>query len=260
MESTTTGSTGQLHGLVAFVAGATSGIGRHTAELFAAEGAHVVVGGRRQQEGAQVVAAINAQRARASAVYEPLDVTDEGSVATAVGHAVSRFGRLDILVNAAGGSGPADGPVTTASLDQVWQNINVDLYGCFLMCRAAIPHIARSGGGSVVNIASLAGLGATTGRDGYTVAKAGVLALTTSTAREFAPQRIRVNAIAPAAVRTDRIDELMKQSAEVRQTIAKQTLGVIEPSEIAHVAMFLASERARSVTGQVLTVNGGLFD
>jgi NAD(P)-dependent dehydrogenase (short-subunit alcohol dehydrogenase family) len=205
---------GRLRGKVAFVSGATSGIGQVTAKMFADQGAHVIVGGRRRHEGEAVAESITSRGG--SSTYQPVDVTDEASVSKAVECTVSRFGRLDVLVSTAGGSSVADGPVTTASLRELWQKMEVDLFGCFLCSRFAIPEIIRSGGGSVINIASLAGLGTISGRDAYTSAKSAVLALTRSTARQYAPDRVRVNAIAPAAVRTDRIEKLAQTSVDVR--------------------------------------------
>jgi NAD(P)-dependent dehydrogenase (short-subunit alcohol dehydrogenase family) len=249
---------GRLDGKVAFLAGATSGIGEVMAEMFAAEGAKVVVGGRRRSEGEAVAGAIRAQGGRAA--YVPLEVTDEESVACAVRFAVGEFGRLDILVSNAGGSGASDGPVTTASIEEFWTKAKVDYFGCFLCSRFSIPEIARSGGGAVINIASLAGFGTTPGRDAYSSAKGAVLALTRSTAREYASDRVRVNAIAPATVRTERIERLIAASPEVGETLARQSLGLIAPSEIAAAAVFLASDSARSITGQVIAINGGLFE
>jgi NAD(P)-dependent dehydrogenase (short-subunit alcohol dehydrogenase family) len=248
----------RLDGKVALLAGATSGIGRAMAEIFAAEGARVVVGGRRQHEGEAVAHAISAHGGQA--VYRQLDVSDEASVEGAVRFAVSAFGRLDVLVSNAGGSSASDGPVTTAPIEEFWNKARVDYFGTFLCSRFAIPEIARSGGGSVINVASLAGFGTAPGRDAYTGAKGAVLALTRSTAREYAGDRVRVNAIAPATVRTERIERLIEASPEVRQVLERQVLGLIEPGEIARTAVFLASDDARSVTGQVLAINGGLFE
>jgi len=249
---------GRLAGKVIFLAGATSGIGRTIAEVFAEEGASVIVGGRRRPQGEAIAQAIS--RGGGTAVYEPLDVTDEASVADAVQNTVGRFGRLDVLVSNAGGSAAADGPVTTASLSEFWQKIRVDLLGTFLCSRLAIPEMIRSGGGSLINMASLAGFGTTVGRDAYTSAKGGVISLTKSTAREFATHNVRVNAIAPAGVRTDRIERLIATVPEAREVVQRQTFGLIEPREIAYAAVFLASDESRSITGQILTVNGGLFD
>jgi NAD(P)-dependent dehydrogenase (short-subunit alcohol dehydrogenase family) len=251
-------NSGRLRGKVAFLAGATSGIGRCTAEKFADEGAYVVIGGGRRHEGEAVAASIASRGG--SSTYQLVDVTDEASVSEAVHCTVSRFGRLDVLVITAGGSSVADGPVTTSSLREFWQKLEVDLFGCFLCSRFAIPEMIRFGNGSVINVASLAGFGTIPGRDSYTSAKSAVLALTRSTARQYAPDRVRVNAIAPAAVRTDRIETLIETSPEVRQTLGRQTLGLIEPSEIAHAATFLASDESRSLTGQILAINGGLFE
>lgn len=249
---------GRLEGKVVFLAGATSGIGQTTAEMFAAEGASVVVGGRRRSEGEAVAAAITAAGGRA--VYQPLDVAEEASVESAVRFTVAEFGRLDVLMSNAGGSSAHDGPVTAASIEEFWNKARIDYFGCFLGSRFAIPEIARSGGGSVINVASLAGFGTTTGRDAYTGAKGAVLALTKSTAREYAADRVRVNAIAPAAVRTERIEKLIATVPGARETVKAQTLGLIEPSEIAYAAMFLASDESRSITGQIIAVNGGLFE
>jgi NAD(P)-dependent dehydrogenase (short-subunit alcohol dehydrogenase family) len=249
---------GRLDGKVALLAGATSGIGQVMAEMFAAEGACVIAGGRRRREGEAVAEAISASGGRAA--YQPLDVSDEASVEGAVRFAVGEFGRLDVLVSNAGGSSVSDGPVTTASIEEFWNKARVDYFGSFLCSRFAIPEIAKSGGGTVINIASLAGFGTTQGRDAYSSAKGAVLALTRSTAREFARDRVRVNAIAPATVRTERIERLIEASSEARKILEGQALGLIEPSEIAHAATFLASDDARSITGQVIAINGGLFE
>jgi NAD(P)-dependent dehydrogenase (short-subunit alcohol dehydrogenase family) len=149
----TTSGTGRLDGKVAFLAGATGGIGRTAAEQFAREGARVVVGGRREREGQEVADAITAEGGEA--IYAHLDVTDEGSVERAVQTAVSAFGRLDVMVSNAGGSSAADGPVTTASVEEFWQKTKVDLFGTFLCSRFAIPEIVKAGGGSVINMARL---------------------------------------------------------------------------------------------------------
>jgi NAD(P)-dependent dehydrogenase (short-subunit alcohol dehydrogenase family) len=248
----------RLDGKVALLAGATSGIGQMMAEIFAAEGARVIAGGRRQNEGEAVADAIRARGGHA--VYRHLDVSDEASAEGAVRFAVSEFGRLDVLVSNAGGSSASDGPVTTTPIEEFWNKARVDYFGTFLCSRFAIPEIARSGGGSVINIASLAGFGTTQGRDAYTGAKGAVLALTRSTAREYARDKVRVNAIAPATVRTKRIEKLIEASPEVRQVLERQALGLIEPGEIARAAVFLASDDARSITGQVIAINGGLFE
>lgn len=249
---------GRLDGKVAFLAGATGGIGREMAERFGREGARVAVGGRRAKEGQEVVDAITADGGEA--IFTSLDVTDEQSVHDAVRATVTAFGRLDVLVSNAGGSSAADGPVTTASIDEFWQKIKVDLFGTFLCNRFAIPEIVRAGGGAVINMASLAGFGSTTGRDAYSSAKGAVLTLTRSTAREFVRDRVRVNAIAPAAVRTDRIEALLAGSSEARAVMDGQPLGFVEPIEIAHTAVFLASDESRSLTGQVIAIHGGLFE
>jgi NAD(P)-dependent dehydrogenase (short-subunit alcohol dehydrogenase family) len=218
----------------------------------------VVIGGRRRYEGEAIAQAITDRGGEAC--YEPLDVTDETSVITAVQSTVSRYGGIDVLVSNAGGSSAADGSVITASLAEFWQKMNVDLFGCFLCSRFVIPEMMKSGGGAVINIASLAGFGTTRGRDAYTCAKGAVISLTRSTAREFAVDEIRVNAIAPAAVRTDRINRLIEADPEAREVLSKQTLGIIEPDEIAYAAIFLASDESRSLTGQVIAINGGLFE
>lgn len=249
---------GRLDGQVAFIAGATSGIGRAVAELSAAEGARVAIGGRRGRDGRRIAEAIVAGGGRAR--YVPLDVTDEASVRHAVHTTVAEFGRLDVAVSVAGGSSPGDGPVTEASSEQFWERVKVDLFGTFLCSRFAIPEIIKSGGGSVINMGSMMGFGTTPGRDAYSSAKGAVHTLTRSTARQYANERVRVNAIAPAAVRTERIAALLAQSAGARELASRQVLGLVEPREIALAAVFLASDESEKMTGQVLAIHGGLFD
>jgi NAD(P)-dependent dehydrogenase (short-subunit alcohol dehydrogenase family) len=248
---------GRLQGKVGFLSGATSGIGQVTAELFAAEGARVALAGRRAEQGEAIAAAIRA--GGGDAIYLRTDVTDPESVQRSIAAAVASFGRLDILFNNAGGSTARDGAVTDAPFDEFWRAIKLDLFGTWACCHFGIPELVRSGGGSVINMASMVAVDGTAARAAYTSAKGGVVALTRSMARDYASQRVRVNALAPAAVRTQRIARLIETVPGARAIVERQILGLIEPVEVAWAAVFLASDEARTMTGQTLAIHGGAF-
>jgi NAD(P)-dependent dehydrogenase (short-subunit alcohol dehydrogenase family) len=245
----------RLVGKVVFVAGGTGGIGAVAAGLFAREGARVAVAGRRAVEGQQVVDSIKADGGEA--IFLRTDVTHKESVEESIRATVRTFGLLNVLFNNAGGSSNADGLVTEASLDEFWRVIKLDLYGTFLCCRFAIPEIIKAGGGSVINNASMVGIKGELRRDAYTAAKGGVIALTRSMAAEFVRNKVRVNALAPGAVSTDRILAMIEASPAAKKAVEVQPLGLIDPMEIAHAAVFLASDESRSITGEVLPIGAG---
>ena len=145
-----------------------------------------------------------------------------------------------------------------APIEEFWRVITLDLFGTFLGCRVGIPEIIRSGGGSVINMSSNVALMGIAGRDCYTAAKGGVAAMTRSMAVEFAPQRVRVNAIAPSATMTERVRKLMAGNAAIDKLANSHLLGLIEPTDIANMALFLASDESRMVTGQVYPVDSGV--
>ncbi len=238
---------------VAFITGAGTGIGRATALAFAAAGARVVVAERSAAAGEET-----AHLAGNGAIAIATDVTEPDSLEAAVRRAVDHFGALHILHNNAGGSTPQDGSVVDAPLEEFWRVIKLDLFGTFLGCRFAIPAIARAGGGSVINMASNLALMGIPGRDCYTAAKGGVAALTRSLAVEFAPQGVRVNALAPSATMTDRVKALMAGNAAIDRLAQSHLLGLIQPGDIAFAALFLASAESRMITGQVLPVDSGV--
>jgi len=156
-------------------------------------------------------------------------VTQEDSVRAAIDTAVRHYGGLHILHNNAGGSTPRDNTVVEAPIDEFWRAIRLDLFGTFLGCRFGIPAIIASGGGSVINMASNVALMGIAGRDCYTAAKGGVAAITRSMAVEFAPQRVRVNAIAPSATMTDRVrGRLEAGNSRVTKLAAAHLLGMID--------------------------------
>jgi NAD(P)-dependent dehydrogenase (short-subunit alcohol dehydrogenase family) len=248
----------RLQGKSAFLAGATVGIGQVTAEHFAMEGARVAIAGRRPAEGEAVAAGIRARGGEA--IFVQTDVTEPESVGRAIAATVKAFGSLNILFNNAGGSTARDGIVTKAPADEFWRAIKLDLFGTWNCCHYGIPELIKAGGGSVINMASMVAVHPTVGRDAYTSAKGGVVAVTRSMAREYAGQSIRVNALAPAAVGTDRIRNLLETVPNAKSIVSKQQLGLIEPAECAWAAVFLASDESRTMTGQILAINGGAFE
>jgi NAD(P)-dependent dehydrogenase (short-subunit alcohol dehydrogenase family) len=247
---------GRLQGKVVAVTGAGSGIGRATAARFAGEGAKVLIADI-DADGAAATAARITSAGREGWVVHT-DVTDPDSVEALVATAMDRFGRLDVLHNNAGGSSSADGPVTEVPLDEWWRTINVDLFGTFLGCRFAVPAMASGGGGSIINMASIASVVGLRNRDAYSAAKGGIMSLTRSVASSFASVNVRVNAIAPGAVGTERVLALM--GPEEADVYAGQP-GVPQlgaPDDIAAACVFLASDESRFLTGQVISVDGGM--
>lgn len=243
----------RLEGKVAFITGAASGIGRATAVLFAREGARVVVADIAVAAGEET-----AHTAGNGAIAIRTDVTDESSVRAAIRATLEQFGRLDVLHNNAGGSTPQDNTVVEAPVEEFWRVIKLDLFGTFLGCRYGIPALIQSGGGSVINMSSNLALMGIHGRDCYTAAKGAIAALTRSLAVEYAPQRVRVNALAPSATMTDRVKKLMAGNPAIEKLAQSHLLGLIEPQDVANAALYLACDESRMVTGQLLSVDSGV--
>ncbi|HET7882732.1 MAG TPA: SDR family oxidoreductase [Acetobacteraceae bacterium] len=243
----------RLAGKVALITGAGTGIGRATALLFAREGARVAIAEIDTVAGEEA-----AHLAGNGAIFIRTDVTDETSMQAAVRTTVQQFGALHVLHNNAGGSTPQDNTVVDAPLEEFWRVIRLDLFGTFLGCRCGIPAIVQSGGGSVINMSSNVALMGIAGRDCYTAAKGAVAAITRSMAVEFAPQKVRVNAIAPSATMTDRVRRLVAGNAALTRLADAHLLGLIEPQDIADMALFLASDESRMVTGHVYPVDSGV--
>lgn len=243
----------RLEGKVAVVTGAGTGIGRATARLFAQEGARVVVAELNAEAGEQTAQLIVQEGGEAITT----DVTEPDSIQATIDAAVRHFGALHVLHNNAGGSTARDSDVTDAPLEEFWRVIRLDLFGTFLGCRFGIPAIIRSGGGSVINMSSNVALMGIPGRDCYTAAKGGVAAMTRSMAVEFAP-KVRVNAIAPSATMTERVRILVAGNAALDKMAKSHLLGLIDPEDIAAMALFLAGDESAKVTGQVYPVDSGV--
>ena len=246
----------RLEGKVALITGAGTGIGRATAQLMAGEGAKVVVAELNAAAGEQTAQLIH--QAGGIAIAIPTDVTDPDSIKAAVDKAVQHYGALHVLHNNAGGSTNVDNTVVDAPIEEFWRVIKLDLFGTFLGCRFGIPAIIASGGGSVINMSSNVALMGVPGRDCYTAAKGGVSSMTRSMAVEFAPNKVRVNAIAPSATMTERVRALVAGNPALGRLADSHLVGLIEPTDIANMAVFLASEESRMVTGHIYPVDSGV--
>ena len=245
-----------LKGRTALVTGASRGIGEQAALTLAAAGASVVLASRSTGELEQVAAAARSAGAP-EAMAVTTDVTDEAAVEAAVARAVEATGRLDVLVNAAGGS-RFSAPVSdirTSGWDKV---IALNLRAVFIACRAALPHLGQ--GGSIVNVASIAAFKATPTLAAYGAAKAGVVALTRTLAVEAAPLGVRVNCLAPGWVRTELTRFLWSDDERSRQIVGQVPLGRwADPPELAGALLLLATDAGSYITGSTLAVDGGLL-
>ena len=150
-----------------------------------------------------------------------------------------------------------DGPVTEAPVEEFWRCIKLDLFGTFLCSKYAIPEIAKSGGGSVINMSSNVALMALPGRDCYTAAKGAIASMTRSMAAEYAPDKIRVNAIAPSVTLSKRVKKLLDNSPEIETISKKHLLGLGQPIHVADLAVYLASDESSITTGQIIQVDSG---
>ena len=247
---------GRLTGKVAFITGAGSGIGRSAAILFAKEGARVIVAELLVDKGRETVEEI--ATGGGDAMFVRTDVTDAESIEAALRSGVARYDRLDILYNNAGGSSLRDAAVADTPLDEFWRAIKLDLFGTFACCKFGIPHLIKTGGGTVINVTSMVALMGWPGKDAYTCAKGGIAALTRSMAVEYGANNIRVNALAPGVVRTERTQRRVDDGLVKQVILDRHLLGLVDPKQVAEAALFLASDESRAITGQVLSVDSGV--
>ena len=254
----------RLAGRVALISGAGAGIGLAAAELFAREGAKIVIAEVDHASGAAAEARVRAQGGEAR--FVATDVTDAASVAAAVATGERAFGKLDILFNCAGGSISADAPLGKVDIEAVWgETMRRDLFGTLQCCHHAIPAIVRAGGGAVVNMSSGAALRGASPAHIYSAAKGGILSLTRALAGTYATSNVRVNAICAGRILTERIlarfgrpdaptpDE--DQQADTR--VKEYPFWVGKPQDIANIALFLASDESRMITGAAIPADGG---
>lgn len=235
------------------VTGAARGIGAATARRFAREGARVLVTDVDGSEAEQTAAALRDDGLAAQALA--CDVADRASVEAAVAHAARAFGSLDVLINSAARCTP-DTPLFEDGSDEVWAgDLDITLTGPYRCCRAALPHLAATGRGAVVNIGSVNGV-QDFGNHAYSAAKAGLGSLTRTLAGHAAARGVRVNLVMPGTVRTSAWEGRDAELAEMRTLYPLGRVG--EPEDIAAAVTFLASRDAAWITGTTLTVDGGL--
>jgi 3-oxoacyl-[acyl-carrier protein] reductase len=243
----------QLSNQIAVVTGAGRGIGRAITLKFAAEGADVACISRTAENSEKIAAEIRASGRRAWAYA--VDIADSAGVTAAADKILAECGKVDILVNNAGVT--RDGLLMRMP-DADWDTVlNTNLKGAFLVTKAFSRAMLKARSGRIINIASVIGLMGNAGQCNYAASKAGLIGFTKSAAREFASRGITVNAIAPGFIETDMTAEL---KPELKEAVLKQIpLGTLGQSEdIAHAALYLAAASGRYVTGQVLTVDGGM--
>ncbi len=246
----------RLENKVAFISGGARGIGAAQARLFAREGAKVVIGDLLDEEGRKTEAEIN--ETGAECLFVHLDVTDEESWRQGIAATVSRFGKLDVLVNNAGIYRTHRVEDTTS---EEWDLVfNINAKGVFLGTKQAIPEMRKAGGGSIINMSSIAGLIGSHDQSAYNASKGAVRLLTKSTAIQYAREGIRANSIHPGTVETSMTADLLAEGYYRQDRIDKTPLGRLgQPEDVAYGALYLASDESSFVTGSELVIDGGRF-
>ena len=249
----------RLQDKVAIITGGGSGMGRTASQMFAAEGAKVVVAEFDRASGEETVRLV--ADADGEATFVKTDVSVEDDARRMVEAAVSAYGRVDVLYNNAGVMPEADHSVLDTDV-YTWDRVMaVNLRGVFLGCKYAIPRMLEQGAGSVINISSfVALLGCSVPQDAYTASKGAVLSLTRSLAVQFGPQGVRSNAICPGPIETPLLmDWLLKDEAAKQLRLARNPTGRFgKPEEIVNLAIYLASDESRWTNGAAMVVDGGI--
>jgi NAD(P)-dependent dehydrogenase (short-subunit alcohol dehydrogenase family) len=249
----------RLDGKVTIITGGGSGMGKTAAELFAKEGARVVVVDYSEASGEAVAAAIRATGGEAT--FVKADVSNEADARGMVQHAVATYGRVDVLYNNAGVMPEADHSVIDTDVDTWDRVMAVNVRGVFLGCKYAIPQMLEQGSGSIISIASfVAILGCSVPQDAYTASKGAVLALTRSMAVQFAGRGVRSNSISPGPIETPLLmDWLLKDEAAKQLRLNRNPSGRFgRPEEIVNVAIYLASDESAWTNGANFVIDGGI--
>jgi NAD(P)-dependent dehydrogenase (short-subunit alcohol dehydrogenase family) len=251
-----TSTAGKQASRIVIITGAAKGIGLACAQHFADLGDQVVL--LDQDQDAVSARALDLSHAGNHATGFALDVTNEASVANVITSVMTQFGKIDVLVNNAG-IGDQTVATTEQNLEAFDRVLSVHLRGTFLLSREVAKIMLTQRAGSIVNLASIAALAGIAGRNAYSAAKAGIVAMTRSMACEWASQGIRVNAVAPGYVRSELVNKLIQAGALDEEKIRQRTpMGRFgEPIEIAQAIAFLASPQASFITGTTLSVDGG---